>query len=201
MTPEAALKTPIQALRIMLGMLFVAQFWDNVHYHRLGEVGYRKLIDGYVAHSDSPGVWKDVMRFVADHGAIAAPLQGATEAALAVALLVGVAVPLAAAVSGGLLTTLWLSELGLYWSWELPPLILCSALVVIAALPDLRARPDAGGLLTGVALPGRIALAVLGGATIAGMLAANGQPDDIVWRAGVTAALLLAGGALTAARA
>src|SRR5574342_728744 len=65
------------------------------------------------------GVWKSVMSFVASHASVAGPLQAASELAFGIALLTGIASRLLAGAAAGFLFTLWLSELGAAWIWEL----------------------------------------------------------------------------------
>ena len=59
------------------------------------------------------------MSLAASHAAMAAPMQGLTEISLGVLLLVGLFTRPAAFVAFAFLTSLWISELGTSWIWEL----------------------------------------------------------------------------------
>jgi uncharacterized membrane protein YphA (DoxX/SURF4 family) len=59
------------------------------------------------------------MGLVASHAAIAAPLQAVTEISLGVLLVIGLLTRPAAFVAFLFLGSLWLSELGTSWIWEL----------------------------------------------------------------------------------
>ncbi len=197
----AVLRAVVQALRVMVGVVFAATVFDNVHHHNYSEAGYRRLIDSYLTRGNQPEFQRSIMRFARDHAAIAAPLQEITEIGIAIALLAGVAVPLASLVATFLLAGLGVSEFAIYWAWELWPLVLMAALVTAAALPALRSRglrawalerPAAGGLLDPLGVLGKVALAVATGLVVFLILHQNRQPSDISVRAGVSVGLLLA---------
>src|SRR5262249_37874464 len=81
--------------------------------------GYAGLINHYIEASHSPAIWKAVMAQAAQHAAIAAPMQGLTEITLGVLLLIGLFVRPAAFVAFLFLGSLWVSEWGTAWVWEL----------------------------------------------------------------------------------
>jgi uncharacterized membrane protein YphA (DoxX/SURF4 family) len=59
------------------------------------------------------------MGLAANHAAIAAPMQGMTEISLGILLLIGLFTRPAAFVAFLYLGSLWISELGTSWIWEL----------------------------------------------------------------------------------
>jgi len=111
----------IAALRVMLGVLFLSVWASNLSKGLYDRGPYAALIDGYVATGKAPEAWKDVMRFVADHAAVASKLQLVTELAFGILLVVGLAVRPVAAAAGVFLSALWLSEVGVphEWIWSL----------------------------------------------------------------------------------
>jgi uncharacterized membrane protein YphA (DoxX/SURF4 family) len=69
------------------------------------------------------------MSMAAAHASIAAPLQGLSEISFGVLLIVGGATRLVALAAGAFLLSLWVSELGTAWVWELGiPVIVAFAL-------------------------------------------------------------------------
>lgn len=109
----------LAAIRVAIGAMFVWVFFENLGKGGYTPAGYRNVIDYYLTKGSAPGAWKGVMSFVAGHAAVAAPLQAVTEIAIGIALVTGTASRLFAAAAAGLLFTLWLSELGAAWIWEL----------------------------------------------------------------------------------
>ncbi len=123
-------KRALALIRIAIGAMFVWVFFENFRKGGYTPAGYRGVIDYYLAKGAAPGVWKSVMSFVAGHAAVAGPLQAASELAFGIALVTGTASRLFAAAAAGFLFTLWLSELGAAWVWELLiPTIAAAALV------------------------------------------------------------------------
>ncbi len=118
-------------LRVALGALFLSTFFENLHKELYGAEGYAALIRYYIQAGHAPTVWKQVMGFTADHAAIAGPMQGVLEASLGVSLIFGFFSRPAALVAFGLLTGLWVSELGIGWIWELLiPMVVAAALTL-----------------------------------------------------------------------
>jgi uncharacterized membrane protein YphA (DoxX/SURF4 family) len=121
----------LAVLRLTLGVLFVWVFFENLGKDLYTPGGYASLIRYYVEKGAAPAAWKSVMRFMADHAAVAAPVQGVTELGFGVLLLVGLGTRLVAFAAFGFLTSLWVSEWGTAWIWELlVPMVvaLCLAL-------------------------------------------------------------------------
>jgi uncharacterized membrane protein YphA (DoxX/SURF4 family) len=106
-------------LRLTLGALFVWVFFENWGKGLYTADGYAGLINFYVNESTAPMAWKSVMSFVARNAAVFAPIQAITEIALGVLLLLGLFTRPVALGAFVFLTTLWVSELGTAWIWEL----------------------------------------------------------------------------------
>jgi uncharacterized membrane protein YphA (DoxX/SURF4 family) len=111
--------TGLAIVRIAIGALFVSVFFENLGKGLYTPAGYASLINHYISASHSPAAWKAVMGLAANHAAIAAPMQGLTEISLGILLLFGLLTRPAAAVAFLFLGSLWISELGTAWIWEL----------------------------------------------------------------------------------
>ncbi|HEU4383535.1 MAG TPA: DoxX family membrane protein [Anaeromyxobacteraceae bacterium] len=109
----------LAVIRIAIGAMFVWVFFENLLKGAYTPAGYRGVVQYYLEKGTAPGVWKGVMSFAASHAAVAGPLQAASELVFGIALVTGTASRLAAAAAAGFLFTLWLSELGAAWIWEL----------------------------------------------------------------------------------
>jgi len=129
MEPNASL-TPIEAkqvpaatglalIRVTIGAMFVWVFFENLGKGLYTAAGYAGLISYYIKASHSPAAWKAVMGLAANHAAMAAPLQGLTEISLGILLLIGLLTRPAAFVAFLFLGSLWISEWGTSWIWEL----------------------------------------------------------------------------------
>ena len=68
-------------LRIMLGVLFVWVFFENLGKGLYTPAGYAGLIEYYIGSGHAPAVWKSVMSVMASHASVAAPIQGAADPA------------------------------------------------------------------------------------------------------------------------
>lgn len=106
-------------VRVTIGTMFVWVFFENLGKGTYTTGGYAGVINYYIKSSHSPAVWKAVMTLVVNNAAIAAPLQAITEISLGVLLVIGLFTRPAAAVAFLFLGSLWLSELGTSWIWEL----------------------------------------------------------------------------------
>src|SRR5256714_11892487 len=125
-------------LRVMLGGLFVSVFFENLNKHLYEAKGYAALIGGYRVEGTAPGAWKDVEKFVADHGSFFAPVQAVVQLSLGVLLVLGIGTGLVALVTAGHLTALWVSELApRRWVWEILSVVVIAAVVGLSALPSL----------------------------------------------------------------
>ena len=118
-------------VRLTIGAMFVWVFFENLGKDLYKPEGYAELINGYIHDGHAPTVWKSVMALAANHASMAAPLQGFTEISLGVLLVLGLFTRPVALVAFGLLASLWISEWGTAWIWELlVPTMAALALVV-----------------------------------------------------------------------
>jgi uncharacterized membrane protein YphA (DoxX/SURF4 family) len=127
--PEAA--TGLALVRMTVGAMFVWVFFENLGKGLYTAAGYAGLINSYIKSSHSPAVWKAVMGQAASHAAIAAPMQAATEISLGILLVIGLLTRPAALVAFLFLGSLWISEWGTAWIWELlVPVLACLGLAI-----------------------------------------------------------------------
>jgi uncharacterized membrane protein YphA (DoxX/SURF4 family) len=113
-------------VRVTIGAMFVWVFFENLGKGLYTPGGYAGLIRHYIEASSSPAAWKAVMGLAADHAAMAAPLQGMTEISLGILLVIGLLTRAAAIVAFLFLGSLWVSEWGTSWIWELLVPVLAS---------------------------------------------------------------------------
>src|SRR5262245_1951648 len=106
-------------VRITIGAMFVWVFFENLGKGTYTAAGYAGVIDYYIKMSHSPAAWKWIMGLMSSHAAMAAPLQAATEISLGAFLVIGLFTRPAAIVAFLFLGSLWISELGTSWIWEL----------------------------------------------------------------------------------
>jgi len=111
--------TGLAVVRLTIGAMFLSVFFENLGKGTYTAAGYAGVINYYIKSSHSPGIWKAVMSLVVSNAAIAAPLQALTEVSLGVLLIVGLFTRPAAFVAFLFLGSLWISELGTSWIWEL----------------------------------------------------------------------------------
>jgi len=109
----------LAVVRLIIGALFVSVFFENLGKGLYRPAGYAGLIGYYIKNSHSPAIWKAVMGLAASHASMAAPMQGVTEISLGVLLVLGLFTRPAAFVAFLFLGSLWISELGTSWIWEL----------------------------------------------------------------------------------
>ena len=118
-------------LRIALGALFLSTFFENLGKDLYTAKGYAGLIRYYIQYGHAPAAWKQVMGFMAAHSAIAGPMQAVLESSLGILLIIGLLSRPAAFVAFAFLTSLWVSEWGLSWLWELLiPMVVAAALTL-----------------------------------------------------------------------
>ena len=113
-------------VRVTIGAMFVWVFFENLGKGLYTPGGYAGLINYYIKQSHSPAAWKAVMGLAANHAAVAAPMQGLTEICLGVLLLIGLFTRPVAFVAFLFLGSLWISEWGTSWIWELLVPVLAS---------------------------------------------------------------------------
>ncbi len=118
-------------VRLTIGAMFVSVFFENLGKGLYTPSGYASLINYYIKMGHSPAAWKAVMGLAASHASVAAPMQAMTEISLGILLVVGLFVRPAAFVAFLFLTSLWISEWGTSWIWELlVPMMASLALAV-----------------------------------------------------------------------
>jgi uncharacterized membrane protein YphA (DoxX/SURF4 family) len=115
--PEAAMGLAL--VRVTIGAMLVWVFFENLGKGLYTAAGYAGLINHYIKASHSPAAWKAVMALMASHAALAAPMQAATEISLGILLVIGLLTRPAAFVAFLFLGSLWISEWGTAWIWEL----------------------------------------------------------------------------------
>ena len=122
--PQAA--NGLAIVRVTIGAMFVWVFFENLGKGLYTPAGYANLIHYYIKNSHSPAVWKSVMALAASHAAMAAPAQAVTEISLGILLVIGLLTRPAAFVAFLYLGSLWISEWGTAWIWELLVPVLAS---------------------------------------------------------------------------
>jgi uncharacterized membrane protein YphA (DoxX/SURF4 family) len=121
-------------MRLTIGTMFVWVFFENLGKGLYTATGYANLIHDYIENGNAPAAWKSVMALAAAHASMAAPLQAVTEISLGVLLVLGLFTRPVALVAFAYLTSLWISEWGTGWIWELlVPVMVSLALAVGAA--------------------------------------------------------------------
>ena len=113
-------------VRMTIGAMLVWVFFENLGKGAYTPAGYSGVINFYIKEGHSPAAWKWIMGFMASHAAIAGPMQAATEISLGVLLLIGLLTRPAAVVAFLFLSSLWISEFGRSWIWELLVPVLAS---------------------------------------------------------------------------
>src|SRR5215471_2404200 len=106
-------------VRVTIGAMLVWVFFENLGKGLYTPGGYAGLINYYIKNSHSPAIWKTIMGLAASHAAMAAPLQAVTEIGLGILLIIGLLTRPAAFVAFLYLGSLWISERGTSWIWEL----------------------------------------------------------------------------------
>ena len=113
-------------VRVTIGAMFVSVFFENLGKGLYNPAGYAGLINYYIKQGHSPAAWKAVMGLAASHAAMAAPMQALTEISLGILLIIGLVTRPAAFVAFLYLGSLWMSEWGTAWIWELLVPVLAS---------------------------------------------------------------------------
>src|SRR5215472_8051291 len=106
-------------VRMTIGAMFISVFFENLGKGTYTRAGYAGVIHYYIKSGHSPAAWKWFIGLAADHAALAAPMQALTEISLGILLLIGLFTRPVAFLAFLWLTTLWVSEWGAAWIWEL----------------------------------------------------------------------------------
>jgi|SRR5215468_5462233 len=120
-------------VRLTIGAEFVWVFFENLGKGLYKPAAYAGLIKYYIEKGAAPAVWKSVMALAMNHASMAAPMQGLTEITVGVLLVLGLFTRPAALVAFAFLGSLWVSELGTSWIWELLVPVLASLGLAIGA--------------------------------------------------------------------
>lgn len=105
--------------RVGVGAMFVYVFFENYGKGLYTPTGYAELIKWYAENSSAPSAWKSIMGLAAANARVAAPLQALSEISFGVLLVLGLFTRPVAFAAGAFLTSLWVSEWGTAWIWEL----------------------------------------------------------------------------------
>jgi len=122
--PQAA--NGLAIVRLTIGAMFVWVFIENLGKGLYRPAGYAGLINYYIKQGHSPATWKAVMGLAANHAAMAAAMQAMTEISLGILLVIGLLTRPVAFVAFLYLGSLWISEWGTAWIWELLVPVLAS---------------------------------------------------------------------------
>ncbi|HJY79818.1 MAG TPA: DoxX family membrane protein [Candidatus Binatia bacterium] len=123
---QAQAANALAIVRVTIGAMFVWVFFENLGKGLYSPAGYASLVNYYIQQGHSPAAWKAVMGLAANHAAMAAPMQGLTEISLGILLLIGLLTRPTAFVAFLYLGSLWVSEWGTAWIWELLVPVLAS---------------------------------------------------------------------------
>ncbi len=113
-------------VRLTIGAMLVWVFFENLGKGLYTAGGYSGLINNYIKAGHAPAAWKAVMALAASHAAMAAPMQAIAEISLGILLIIGLLTRPAAFVAFLYLGSLWVSEWGTAWIWELLVPVLAS---------------------------------------------------------------------------
>ena len=118
-------------VRLIVGAMFVSVFFENLGKGAYTPAGYAGVINFYIKNSHSPAAWKWVLGLMAGHAAMAGPMQAAMEISVGILLVIGLLTRPVALVAFLFLGSLWVTELGTSWIWELlVPVVASLGLVV-----------------------------------------------------------------------
>jgi uncharacterized membrane protein YphA (DoxX/SURF4 family) len=128
---QPAAANGLALVRLIVGAMFVSVFFENLGKGAYTPAGYAGVINFYIKNSHSPAAWKLVLGFMSSHAAMIAPGQAAMELSLGILLVIGLLTRPAAFVAFCFLGSLWVTELGTSWIWELlVPVVASLGLVV-----------------------------------------------------------------------
>lgn len=128
---QSSAPSGLAIVRLTIGAMFVWVFFENLGKGLYTPGGYADLIHYYIKQGHSPAAWKAVMGLAASHAAMAAPTQAMTEISLGVLLIVGLLTRPVAFIAFLYLASLWVSEWGTAWIWELLVPVLASLALAV----------------------------------------------------------------------
>ncbi len=124
-------RSALVLMRLTVAALFISVFFENLGKHLYSPGPYAGLIRYYLEKGTAPAAWKTVMASAAARASVAARLQGVAEFSFGVLLLLGLFSRPVALAAFGFLTSLWISESGTAWKWELlTPMLVCLAVAL-----------------------------------------------------------------------
>ena len=129
--PQPRAGHALAIVRLTIGAMFVWVFFENLGKGLYTPSGYAGLIKYYIEKGHAPAAWKAVMGLAASHAAMAAPAQALTEISLGVLLVIGLLTRPAAFIGFLYLGSLWMSEWGTAWIWELLVPVLASLAIAV----------------------------------------------------------------------
>ena len=106
-------------VRVTVGVMFVWVFFENLGKGAYTPAGYAGVLNYYIKNSHAPAAWKLVLEFMSSHAAMVAPGQAAMEITVGILLVIGLLTRPVALVAFLFLGSLWVTELGTSWIWEL----------------------------------------------------------------------------------
>jgi uncharacterized membrane protein YphA (DoxX/SURF4 family) len=118
-------------VRLTIGAMFVWVFFENLGKGAYTPAGYAGVINFYIKNSHAPAAWKLVLGFMSSHAAMVAPGQAVMEISVGILLLIGLITRPVALVAFLFLGSLWVTELGTSWIWELLVPVLASLGLVV----------------------------------------------------------------------
>ena len=127
--PDAA--NGLALVRMTIGAMFVWVFFENLGKGAYTPAGYAGVINYYIKNSHAPAAWKLVLEFMSSHAAMVAPGQAAMEITVGILLVIGLLTRPVALIAFLFLGSLWVTELGTSWIWELLVPVLASLGVAV----------------------------------------------------------------------
>lgn len=106
-------------VRVTIGAMLVWVFFENLGKGLYTPAGWLNVLNYYIKSGHSPAFWKALISLPAGHAAIAAPMQAVFELSVGILLVVGLLTRPVAFLVFLYLCTLWVSEWGTSWIWEL----------------------------------------------------------------------------------
>src|SRR5262245_38526805 len=114
-----AARIALALVRLTLGAMFVWVFFENKGKGLYTAGGYAGLINYYVTAGQAPAVWKSIMTFMASHADVMGSVQAVTEITFGICFVLGLFTRPVGLAAFAFLTSLWVSEWGTAWIWEL----------------------------------------------------------------------------------